>query len=117
MALIVSFLALTTALGALWMASNALKNTEENLQEFTNNILRENEKNRKSMMTEVTKTSKSLADIKKNAKNATEQINSHSKAIKELQLKVAMLEENLSDLDQSIPKQYRKAKPVKKSSK
>ena len=65
----------------------------------------------------MTKTSKSLADIKKNAKNTSSQLETHTKVIKELQLKVAMLEENLTDLDKSIPKQYRKAKAVKKSSK
>jgi len=115
MTIIISFLALVTALGALWMAASALKNTEENLQEFSNNILRENEKNRKDMMTEVTKVTKSLVDIKKNIKSTADMVNSHSKTIMELQQKVGILESQLEELDQSIPKQYRKVKSVKKS--
>jgi len=115
MALIISFLAIVIALGALWMASTALKNTEENLQEFSNNILRENEKNRKAMMIEVTKVTKSLVDIKKNANSSTEITNTHSKIIKELQQKVGILELKLEELDQSIPKQFRKVKSVKKT--
>jgi len=103
----VSVLAILIALGALWLASDALRRLDAHSQSIVNAHV-------KPVRTEVDKISdklhslqKAVASIDKLEKNADERFSAYGETLEALKADVSLINKDLEALDQSIPGRYR----------